>query len=109
MTAAPTPGALIRSTARTIARRTAARHQPIHALGSVVAMVDADEDELAFDDLVRILDHHRIPILQPEYDQLVSAATLLGELEWLAEMDIDRLLEPRHDEEPGSAPETSSR
>lgn len=100
MTASQTPGALIRSTAQAVARRTAARHQPVHALRSVVAMVDADEAELAFDDLVRLLDHHRIPVLQPEYDQLVLAATWLGELEWLAEMKVDRLVAPRGDDGP---------
>ncbi|MFF6785871.1 hypothetical protein [Streptomyces sp. NPDC012510] len=93
MTAPLPPGPLIRSIARDVARRMAAEQRSTHALRSVVGLVDADEDDLAFDHLVHVVAHHRFPVLRSEYDRLLAVAARLGEVEWFVGMGIERLVE----------------
>lgn len=85
------PDALVRSVAEGIARRTAGQ-QPSGALESVVGLVEAGEADTAMDHLARVIDHYRIPILQTEYDQLISAATQLDSLDSITETNIIRLI-----------------
>ncbi|WP_217131035.1 hypothetical protein [Streptomyces sp. AC558_RSS880] len=86
------PDALVRSVAESIALRTTGRRQPSGALESVVELVEADEADMAVDHLARVIDHYRIPILQTEYDRLVSAATQLDSLDSITGIRIDRLI-----------------
>ncbi|WP_147481310.1 hypothetical protein [Streptomyces shenzhenensis] len=92
MTSPSSPDALVRSVAESIANRTAGQKQPVRALESVVGLVEADEADMAVDHLARVIDYYRIPILQTEYDQLVSAATQLDALDSITETRIDRLI-----------------
>lgn len=85
------PDALLSATTRCIARRVAGEKGPATALRSVLELIDNDEAELALDDLARVIEYFRIPILRREYDQLVTAATRLNSLDSLLETGIERL------------------
>ena len=86
------PGALVRSVAESIARRSAGEKGPVGALQSVVHMVDNDETDLAVDDLVRVIAHFRIGVRRAEYDDIVAAASRLDALDSLAEVGVERFV-----------------
>ncbi|MFD5494532.1 hypothetical protein ACFYY3_05595 [Streptomyces sp. NPDC001812] len=92
MQPADSPDALLHATTEGIARRVTGEKGPATALRSVRELIDNDEAELALDDLARVIEYFRIPILRVEYDQLVTAATLLNSMDSLLETGVERLV-----------------
>ncbi|MGC5343944.1 hypothetical protein [Streptomyces sp. DT171] len=91
----PRPGSpedLLRSTAETIARRSAMEKNAASALRSVIDMIDNDEAELALDDLAHVIECFRIPVLRTEYDQLAALEPLLDSTGALLESGVARFV-----------------
>ncbi len=86
------PDALLRSAAADIARRMTEEPRPAGALRSVLELIDNDEAELALDELARVIEYFRIPVLRTEYDRLVAAATRLACMDSLTEVGVDRFV-----------------
>ncbi|MFI8351092.1 hypothetical protein [Streptomyces sp. NPDC085596] len=86
------PENLLRSVAGNIAQRVRGEKPPSTALGSVVALIDNDEVELALDELVRVIGYFRIPVLRAEYERLLVAAERLDSVGSLVEAGVGRLV-----------------
>ncbi|MGC5567893.1 hypothetical protein ACPYPG_34325 [Streptomyces sp. FR-108] len=83
---------LIRSAAESITRRMAKGGRSIPALTSIIELVGNDETELALDEIGRVIEYFRIPILRTEYDQLFSAAAQLDSVDSLTDVGIDQFI-----------------
>ncbi|MYU21991.1 hypothetical protein [Streptomyces sp. SID8352] len=86
------PDALLRSTTENIARRASEQNHYSASLGSILELIDNDEVELALDELARVVEYFRIPILRSEYDRLATVATLLDSMDSLTETGIHRFI-----------------
>ncbi|GGZ31268.1 hypothetical protein GCM10010387_26370 [Streptomyces inusitatus] len=85
-------GAIIRSVASRMARRLAGRPLPVGALSSVMELTENDETEMAMDEIGRVIEYYRLPVLRAEYGELLLAAEQLDSLDSLTDTGVERFV-----------------